>query len=304
MEETPQVIVVGAASRDLVDDDPRGWRLGGGVSYSALTLARLGLRVGALVVADGPAATSTEMDMVSAAGVDVRLVPDAHGPVFVNVETPTGRIQQTPRVSDPALPAALPESWRRTPAWMLVPVAAEIGDDWASVLPDDALVAVGWQGLLRILEPGATVRHRAPGPSDVVRRADLIGVGSDDIDGATTPRDLAPLLHRDATVLVTDGPRGGTAYRFGTRPGELVARPWSSIPTERYVDPVGAGDTFLAGVFAAWIQPALVAGWAGPDPDLRLGAACASLILERPGLLGVPRRDEAIQRMHVAPGTR
>ena len=50
MDETPQVVVVGAACRDLVDDDERGWRLGGGASYSALALARLGLRVGALVV--------------------------------------------------------------------------------------------------------------------------------------------------------------------------------------------------------------------------------------------------------------
>ena len=37
MADAPVVVVVGAASRDLVDDDPRGWRLGGGVSYAALT---------------------------------------------------------------------------------------------------------------------------------------------------------------------------------------------------------------------------------------------------------------------------
>ena len=28
----PTVVVVGSASRDLTDEDPRGWRLGGGVS--------------------------------------------------------------------------------------------------------------------------------------------------------------------------------------------------------------------------------------------------------------------------------
>ncbi len=300
MDETPQVVVVGAASRDIVADDPRGWRLGGGATYSALTLARLGLRVGALVVADPSAAGSTEMDVVRAAGVDVRQVPGAAGPVFVNVETPTGRVQRSPQVSDPALPAALPASWRRSPAWMLVPVAAEIGDEWAAVPPDDALVAVGWQGLVRILAAGATVRHRPPGPSAVVRRADLISVGSDDIDGTTTPAQLAALLHRDATLLITDGARGGTAYRVRARPDALSARPWSSIPTERYVDPVGAGDTFLAGVFAGWLEPSLVAGWAGPDPALRLGAACASLVLEGPGLHGVPHRDDALRRMHAA----
>ncbi len=43
MSVTPDVVVVGSACRDLVEDDPRGWRLGGGASYSALAFARLGL---------------------------------------------------------------------------------------------------------------------------------------------------------------------------------------------------------------------------------------------------------------------
>ena len=38
MADVPVVVVVGAACRDLVHDDPRGWRLGGGVTYAALTL--------------------------------------------------------------------------------------------------------------------------------------------------------------------------------------------------------------------------------------------------------------------------
>ena len=58
MDDVPAVVVVGAACRDLVDDDERGWRLGGGASYSALALARLGISVGALVVADELAAAS------------------------------------------------------------------------------------------------------------------------------------------------------------------------------------------------------------------------------------------------------
>ncbi len=297
MDETPQVVVVGAASRDLVADDPRGWRLGGGVSYSALTMARLGLRVGALVVADEQAARSTEMDVVRAAGVDVRVVPGAVGPVFVNVETPNGRLQRSPQISDPASPGSLPPAWLRSPAWMLVPVAAEIGDDWGSVPPDDALVAVGWQGLLRVLGPNAPVRRLAPGSNAVVRRGDLVGVGSDDLDGAATPAQLATHLRPGATLLVTDGARGGTAYRVGAGPEQLVARPWASIPTARYVDPVGAGDTFLAGVFAAWLDPGLVAGWDGRDADLRLGAACASLVLEGAGVYGVPSRADATRRM-------
>ncbi len=91
---------------------------------------------------------------------------------------------------------------------------------------------------------------------------------------------------------------GGTAYRVGDRPDDLDARHWHSIPIQKYVDPVGAGDTFLAAVFAAWVDPAITSGWDGPDPDLRLGAACGSLILEGPGVYGVPYLADAVRRMH------
>ena len=37
----PDVVVVGSATRDLSEDDPRGWMLGGGVTFGALALASL-----------------------------------------------------------------------------------------------------------------------------------------------------------------------------------------------------------------------------------------------------------------------
>ena len=298
MDEVPQVVVVGAACRDLVDDDPRGWRLGGGASYAALALARLGLRVGALVVADDAAAASTELRLVREAGVDLRFVPGARGPIFINVESPAGRLQRAPQVSDPVDPAALPDAWRSAGAWMFAPVAAEVRDAWADVPPAGALVAVGWQGLLRVLAPGEPVERHLPGPSPVVRRADLVGVGRDDVERGMRPEALLEHLHPGATMLFTDAARGGAAYTVGERPSEVRVRGWESIPIRRYVDPVGAGDTFLAGVFAAWIAPSIMAGYPGPDPDLRLGAACASLILEGPGMFAVPQLDDALRRMH------
>jgi hypothetical protein len=236
--------------------------------------------------------------MVRDAGVDVHVIPGSRGPIFINTETPTGRVQQTPQVSDAVDPRALPQPWRSAGAWMFAPVAAEVRDEWADVPPADALVALGWQGLLRVLVAGAPVHHLAPGPSPVVRRADLIGVGSDDVDGATTPVHLAAFMKPGATLLFTDGIHGGTAYTVGATPDALSPRHWHSIPIERYVDPVGAGDTFLSGVFGAWVRPAIAASWKGPDPDLRMGAACGSLILEGPGLFGVPLLADAIRRMH------
>ena len=297
MNRTPEVVVIGSACRDLVDDDPRGWRLGGGASYSALALAKLGLRVGALVVADELAAGSREIGMLRDAGVEVVVQPGARGPIFINIETPTGRVQQTPQVSDPVDPRALPDAWRDTGAWMFGPVAAEVSDEWAAVPRPDALVALGWQGMLRVLTAGAEVGHLPPGPSPVVRRANLVGVGADDIDASTTAADLTRFLHPGATMLLTNGIHGGDAHIVAEGGGIATTRHWHSIPIEQYVDPVGAGDTFLSGVFAAWVRPSLVSTWTAPDGDLRLGAAAGSLILEGPGLFGVPDHDAALRRM-------
>ena len=87
------VVHLGAASRDLTDDDPRGWRLGGGVTYAALTTARLGLATAAAIGLDELAATAWELEMLRDAGVEVRPIRLPEGPVFVNQERPTGRVQ-------------------------------------------------------------------------------------------------------------------------------------------------------------------------------------------------------------------
>ena len=88
-----EVVHVGSASRDLTTDDPRGWRLGGGATYAALTTARLGLRTAAFIGVDAAAAEADELDRLREAGVDLRLVRLDEGPVFENRETAGGRVQ-------------------------------------------------------------------------------------------------------------------------------------------------------------------------------------------------------------------
>ena len=299
MDRTPEVVVVGAASRDLDPTDPRGWRLGGGVSYAGLAISRLGFRVGVLIGLDDPGLAATELDLLRDAGADLVPVPLAHGPVFVNEERPGGRVQLCVSASDPLPVSAVPAAWRDIGAWVLAPVAAELPDAWAAVPPPGALVALGWQGLLRELRGGATVRRVAPASSPIVTRSDLLGVGRDDVDATVTASDLARLAQPGATILLTDGARGGTAFTVGARGAIAGSRAWRSIEPAGLVDPVGAGDTFLAGVLAARLDPSIVAGLGG-DADLRLGAAVASLVVEAPGMFGVPRLEAVLQRMRTA----
>jgi sugar/nucleoside kinase (ribokinase family) len=298
----PTVVVVGSAARDLVDDDPRGWRLGGGVSYGALTTARLGVPTAAIVGVDAEAATASELDLLREAGVDVHLVRLDHGPVFVNIERPEGRLQLCGDRSDPVPVDAVPAAWRAAPGWILAPVAAELPPAWADVPAADALVAVGWQGLLRELTAGEPVRHLAPHPDPIVRRADLVGLSRDDVDRGVALADLYALLRRGASLAVTQGDHGGLIVHgaHGDHEAALELRHYPSIPSHAPVDPTGAGDVFLAALAAARIEPRLVGGRIGQGFDLLLAAAAASLVLEGPGMFGVPSRAAVRQRMSEA----
>ena len=281
-----EVLVVGSAARDVVHDDPRGWRLGGGVTYGGLTLARLGLRPRVLVGVDRLAADAEELDALREAGADVRLVHLDRSPVFENVETPAGRIQTCLEPGDPLSVAALPPKWRSAHAWLLGPVADELPDAWASVPPADAIVAFGWQGILRELPRGGLVMKRPPGPSALLRRSNIVGVSRYDVDAATPLERLWHLLAADSTLLVTEGHLGGMEIRLsGGEPDSR--RRYPAVPATAEVDPTGAGDVFLAAYLAAQIHGPLAASGRHGN-DLRLAAAAASLNVQGPGLSGVP----------------
>lgn len=292
----PRIVVVGAASRDVAPDDPRGWRLGGGVTYATLLLARLGLPVGAVIGVDEEAETAHELDRLRTAGARLELARLASAPVFENIEQPDGRVQRSLAASDPVPVSALPDAWRGAEAWLLNPVAAELPEPWAEVPGEAASVALGWQGLLRLLESGGWVRREPPSPSALLRRADLVGVGADDVASDTPLETLTGLLRPGATLLFTRGAGGGLAVEVGADGRSLRRRTWPAIPA-RVVDPTGAGDLLLAAVFAARVEPRLIGGRIGTGWDLRLGAAAGSLVCEAPGLSGVPDRTALTRRM-------
>ena len=296
----PDVVVVGSAARDIAVDDPRGWRLGGGVTYGGLTLARLGLRAGVVLGVDPPGASATELDLMAEAGAEIHLVRLDRSPVFENVETPAGRIQTCLEPGEPIPTDALPAGWQAARAWLLAPVADELPDAWASVPPDGALVALGWQGILRELPHGGLTRRRPPRPSPLVARADIVGVSRHDVDPDTPLESLWRLMKPGATLLVTEGILGGWRLGLGSD-GPAERRHYPAIHAEREVDPTGAGDVFLAGYLAARAGSAL-GGSLRHGSDLRLAAAAASLNVEGPGLLGVPHLGAVVRRLRSSLG--
>ena len=295
-KRTVEVVHVGSASRDIAEDDPRGWRLGGGVTYAALTTARLGLRTAAVVGGDQEVVRSHELQRLRDAGVDVMAVELPESPVFVNVELPTGRRQTAVAVGVPIAPLPLPGSWLASPAWSLVPVANEVPDAWAERIGADATVAVAWQGMLRRLVPGGHVERIPPRERAILRRADLVGLSHHDVAPDTTLDELAGFIHPGARLLVTQGGHGGLLVTTG-RDGPAEALRYLPTRTDNEVDPTGAGDTFLASLLTAFVRPALVgSGRRSTASALRFAAAAGSLAVEDIGLAGVPNRTQVLVR--------
>jgi sugar/nucleoside kinase (ribokinase family) len=285
---------VGAATRDINEGDPRGWLLGGGVTYGALALARLGLHVGVILGLDAAARGAHEVERLREAGAEVVEVPLERGPVFLNDERPGGRVQTCGSPSDPIPASALPDGWRSACAWMLVPVASEIPGEWAAVPPDDAYVAVAWQGDLRRLVAGERVTRLAPGPTPLLARGDTVAVSRHDLPWDLDVATLATWLAPRSEVLFTAGTRGGLLLRF--EDGRLRGgRRYRAIGSRGEVDATGAGDTMLAGVVAARV--AAGRGAVGLGTDLRLGAGAASLLVEGPGIESVPTVAQLRERL-------
>ena len=292
-----EVVHVGSACRDIAPEDPRGWRIGGGVMYAALTTVRLGLQTAAVVGVDGEAADAAELAMLGAAGVDILRVDLSEGPIYHNVETKNGRVQTCVQPGVPLPLATLPQAWMAAPGWSIVPVAGEVRDDWAPVIPADAHVAVAWQGFLRDLRPGEQVRRLAPRPSPILERADLVGVSRHDVPRDVPLLALEGLLRPGADLLVTEGAAGGLLIRLGPDdPPEMLR--YRSPASGDEVDPTGAGDTFLAALHASGIRAAGAAEAGSGSAtmrravrdglDLRFAAAAGSLVVEDWGLAGVP----------------
>jgi sugar/nucleoside kinase (ribokinase family) len=290
--DPPFVLVAGAASRDVTAADPRGWRLGGAVTYASLTLARLGLRVGVIAGVDDAASGAAELDAIEAAGGVVIRVPLASGPVFEIIEAPSGRVIRCLSASDPISVFSIPRAWlvAGTPAF-LGPVAGELGADWTAVGGGE--VALGWQGLLRTLRPGEPVARVSPAPHALLGVATIVGLSREDVAGDVDVARMTGLLRPGATLVRTDAERGGDIVEVTADGGALVASRYTAVRSDRILDPTGAGDVFLAAMLAARIDPTLGA-------EVAVAAAAASLVVEAPGVEGVPMRAAVLERMRRA----
>ena len=141
---------------------------------------------------------------------------------------------------------ALPEEWQGARAWLLVPVAGELGDDGRrgrSRRRRRRSVGIGWQGLLREFAP--TVGDEEPRPSPCaagVRPASSSRAST--TWGPGMALDELQAWRREAAIVLTAGEGGGVAFGGG------AVRRYRALPAAQRVDATGAGDVFLAALTA------------------------------------------------------
>lgn len=269
MPDCPDYLVVGHVTKDLYDG---GYKIGGTVTFSALTARNLGCRVGIVTAAAG------DLDL-GCLPTDIALVtlPSEDSTTFENLYHDGQRRQFLWARARPLTLDDVPQAWRASPIVHLGPVAQEVAQSLAFGFPD-ALLGMTPQGWMRRWEDNGLVRPAVwEPPADLLRRADAIILSLEDVGG-----DLEIVRSYAAQanlVVLTAGWKGATVYYRG----EVRSFP---APQVREVDPTGAGDIFAAAFLVALHQ--------GGDPWLaaRFANCVASHSVERSGTDSIPTKQE------------
>lgn len=279
-------LAVGNATHDVT---PEGFRLGGTVSFAAVTAQRLGWHPGVLTRAtlDGlvpPAAPigptgiqTTGLPGTALAGIPFHVMPSPVTTTFVNIYREHGRVQVIQAIAGPVTPDGLPLEWTDVPVVLLGSIAQEIPPVWAGMFPS-ALMGIAPQGLMRRWDEAG---HVSPGPWEdaeaFLARADAVILSREDV-GDDDER-IAWLAQRARLLVVTDGWHGATVYQGGTSV-QISARPAVEV------DPTGAGDVFATAFLLRLAETG----------DARVAArfanVVASMSVEAPGQAGIPLRSE------------
>ncbi|MBP7031522.1 MAG: ribokinase [Chloroflexi bacterium] len=225
-------LVIGHITQDLLDDGT--YSPGGTVSYSGLTAAALGQRVGILT------SCSPDLELSAYSGLQVRALPASQSTVFRNIRTDSGRLQYMYHSARRLDAASVPEAWKNCPLVHLGPVAAEIDPDIFSVFPNSMLCLTP-QGWLRAFAPDGRVL-----PVDwtysptLLQAAHAVVLSIEDLNNDESK--IEQWANLCALLVVTQSDQGARVYWNGD-----VRR--FPAPKVALVEDTGAGDIFAACFF-------------------------------------------------------
>lgn len=254
----PTLLAVGHVTLDRY-----GERLlpGGCVTYASLTFAALGgrCRVVSLAGENFPHGFFPSR-------VETAIGKSPCTTIFRNRYEDSGRrIQTVDDVAGTLSTAALPEKWKNADVLFLAPVLGETDAAQWIAAASSRRVAVGLQGFLRRLEGNRVIGAFFDARSAWLKGVDIAFLSDDDCLGQ--PGLPEQLCRRLPLVVLTHQRRGCTVFASGKTFSVGIH------PAEE-IDPTGAGDTFAAGFLYSLCRGGDV------EEAARLGAACASIIIE------------------------
>jgi 1D-myo-inositol 3-kinase len=255
-----------------------GYRVGGTVTFAAMTARALGYRVGILTSAGDDLPLNNTF-----AGFELVVVPAAQSTTFENLYHDGRRSQYVRATAARLTPGDLPPTWRQAPIVHLGPLTQEVDPGFVDVFPPETLVGVTPQGWLRRWDSAGLVGAcgwRAA--RRVLARADALVLSAEDVGGDSAR--LEEYLRLARLAAVTQSWQGATLYS-----GDCTA----SFPAYhvREVDPTGAGDVFAAAFFIRLRESG------DPHEAARFANAAASFAVEGEGYTTIAGRAAVERRL-------
>ena len=268
----PDLLVIGHAAKDLY---PGGYRLGGTVTYAAVTARRLGLFPAVVTSA------SEDVDFASVlADVPIHVKPAPDTTTFINEYDGAMRVQRLTATAAPITEADVPASWHDAPLVLLGPLIGELDGRILDCFPR-SLVVASIQGWLRQAGSDGVVSPRGWSGEGILPNLSAAVVSDQDI---TDEAQIEVWNERTPVLIVTKGLRGAQIYLEGQREGV------AAFPTES-VDPTGAGDVF-ATAYLVRLQET-----GDPIRAATFAACVASFCVEAHGTEGIPTRYQVEERL-------
>lgn len=272
-------LLIGHVTQDVT---PQGLVLGGTVSYSAITAAALGLKVGIITVAPD------EVDLSALADFPIHRIPSQEATTYENIQTPDGRIQYLHKRAPTIAPEMIPQSWRAASIVHFASVAFEIDPALLDIFPD-SFRCITPQGCMRRVDQEKRVHYCDWEEAESMLPKTAAAVIS--VEDVQFDEERIQRLQKYANILaVTEGEQGARVYWKGD------VRHFNA-PQVNVINPTGAGDIFAAVFFARLF--ATQDAWLAGAQAVQL----ASLSVTRRGVAGMPTAQEIQTSMvEISPG--
>ncbi len=257
-------LVIGHLTKDLT---PSGYRLGGTVSYSALTAKALGMAPAILTAAEG------DISLPELEAIPVHIKESSESTTFQLLYTPHGRDLFLCSQASMIEFADVPLEWRNTGIVHLGPVARELDLNLVRGFPN-SLVCVTPQGFLRTWgQDGKVAPCDWPEFRYVLGFADIAILSREDVNHNDTVLD--EMASAVKLMVVTDSSSGCSIYWNGD-----IRRFAPPVVTE--IDATGAGDIFATCFLYRYKTTQ------DPWESARFATILAAQSVTRPGLAGIP----------------